>query len=322
MKLKDCRVLVTPTSFGRDDPKLKEELERRVQEVTYNTTGEPLTAQQLKALLPGMDGYIAGLDEIDREALEAADRLQVVARYGVGVDNVDRAAAREMGIVVTNTPAANAVSVAELAVGLILAQARSLVKAVQATRAGCWPRLPGTTLEGKTVGLIGLGDIGKAAALRLSGFGCRLVAFDIAPDGDFAGEHGVELLPRDEVLAQADVLSLHCSLVPATRGMVDASFLAKMKTGAVLVNTARGEIVIEADLLEALESGKLSGAALDVFSQQPPDPENPLLDHDQVLVTPHMGAHTDGATGHMGWGAVRNCFAVLEGREPENPVSL
>ncbi len=320
LDLKSCRVLVTPTSYGRSDPRLRAELEAAVGEVIYNTTGRPLTSEELRVLLPGCDGYIAGLDVIDRAALEAADRLKIIARYGVGVDNVDLTAAAEKSIVVTNTPLANASSVAELTIGLMLALARSLPALVMQTKAGQWPRTTGLTLEGKTIGLIGLGAIGKQVALRLRCFGCRIVAYDPAADAAFAAAHGVALGSLDEVLRQADFLSLHVPLTPETRGMVNAGFLARMKPGAFLINTARGEIVDEAALLEALQNGHLRGVALDVFSRQPPDPHHPLLALPQVIATPHCGAHTDGALNAMGWGALRDCLAVLRGEEPAHRV--
>lgn len=320
LDLKSCRVLVTPTSYGRSDPRLRAELEAAVGEVIYNTLGRPLTSEELRALLPGCDGYIAGLDVIDRAALEAADRLKVIARYGVGIDNIDLAAAAEKSIVVTNIPLANASSVAELTIALMLALARSLPTLVAQTKAGQWPRTTGLTLEGKTVGLIGLGAIGKQVARRLRCFGCRIVAYDPAADAAFAAAHGVELSSLDEVLHQADFLSLHVPLTSETRGMVNTQFLARMKPGAFLINTARGEIVDETALLEALQSGHLRGAALDVFSRQPPDPNHPLLALPQVIATPHCGAHTDGALNAMGWGALRDCLAVLRGEEPAHRV--
>ena len=168
MNLKECRLLVTPTSYGKNDPRLKSDLEAQVAEVIYNPTGKPLASAEVAALLPGVDGYIAGLDQIDAAALAAADRLKVIARYGVGVDKVDLQAARARGIVVTNTPGANSVSVAELALALMLALARQIPQAVEAVRGGSWPRYAGLSLEGKTVGILGLGAIGRQLARRLA----------------------------------------------------------------------------------------------------------------------------------------------------------
>lgn len=317
MDLKSCRVLVTATSFGKNDPTLRAYLESQVGEVIYNRTGKPLNPAQLADLLPGIDGFIAGLDSITAEALQAADRLQVISRYGVGVDNVDLEYARKENIIVTNTPGSNSVSVAELALGLMLALVRQIPQAVQATRAGDWPRINGFSLEGKTVGIVGFGSIGKQLGRRLTGFNCRILAYDPFPDLPFAAELGIKICSLDELLNQSDIISLHLPLSPSTQSLVDEDFINRMKPGAMLINTARGDIIDEAALYNALNTGQLAGAALDVFCQQPPDPSNPLLALSNVLVTPHMGAHTDGATNAMGWMSLRDCLAVLRGDEPK-----
>lgn len=320
MDLKSCRVLVTPTSYGKNDPRLKSDLEAQVGDVIYNLSGKPMESQQLADLIVGIDGYIAGLDTIDRYVLEKADRLRVIARYGVGLDAVDLVAAREKGIVVTNTPGANSVSVAELTLGLILALARQIPVAVKATRSGDWPRLLGVSLEGKTIGILGLGAIGKHLARRLAGFECHILAYEPFPDVAFARENNVFLTEVDEVLHQSDFVSLHMPLLPETRGLVNARFLAKMKPGAFLINTARGELVDEGALLQSLENGHLRGAALDTFPIEPPDPEHPLLKHPGVIATPHLGAQTDGATTRMGWMTLQDCLAVLRGEAPLHRV--
>lgn len=316
MDLKHCRVLVTPSSYGKNDPSLKSDLEAQVGEVVYNTSGRPLNSQEVAHLLPGIDGFIAGLDAIDRQALQAADRLKVIARYGVGVDAVDLEAARQQGILVTNTPGANSVSVAEMALTLILSLARQVPFAAQAVIQGQRPRLAGISLEGKTVGILGLGAIGKQLARRLAGFDCRILAADPFADATFALAHAIILMDMDEVIAQADFISLHMPLLPETRGLVNAAFLSKVKRGAFLVNTARGEIVDEAALYAALTSGQLGGAGLDVFHPEPPDPANPLFKLPQVIATPHLGSQTDGATNRMGRMALEECLAVLRGQAP------
>ncbi len=316
MNLKECRLLVTPTSYGKNDARLKTELEAQVGEVIYNPTGKPLTSAEVARLLPGIDGYIAGLDGIDADALKMADRLKVIARYGVGVDSVDLEAARQKGIIVTNTPGANSVSVAELALGLMLALARQIPEAVDAVHQGKWPRYAGLSLEGKTVGILGLGAIGKQLARRLAGFDCRLLAYDPFGDPVAAKELSVKLTALDDVLERSDFLSLHLPLLPETRAMVNDGFLGRMKKGAFLINTSRGEVVDEEALLKALQSGHLKGAALDAFTVEPPDPKNPLLRLPQVIATPHLGAQTDGATSNMGWLALRDCLAVLKDEKP------
>lgn len=319
--LNECRILVTPTSFAKIDSSLRSDLERQVKEVKYNTAGRPLSSDELLELIPGCDGYIAGLDDINRAVIAAADRLKVIARYGVGVDNVDLLAARERGIVVTNTPGANAVSVAELTVGLILSLARSIPAAVQAARSGGWPRISGISLEGKTVGLLGFGAVGREVARRLAGFECKLLTFDPACDLAAAEALGVQLIPQPELIRESDFLSLHLTLGPETRGLVDGEFLSQMKPGAYLINTARGELIDESALFDAVRIGHLRGAALDAFAEQPPKPDNPLLALPQVIATPHMGAHTDAATNAMGRVALQDCLAVLRGAEPAHRVA-
>jgi len=318
--LSDCTILVTPSSFGRHDPRLLSLLAESAGEVISNERGRPLTSDELRDILPGCDGYIAGQDHIDARALEQADRLRVIARYGVGVDRVDLGAAQSRGIIVTNTPGANADAVAELSIGLMLALARQIPHANQRTRSGEWPRLSGLSLAGSVVGLLGMGAIGQSVARRLRGFTCILQAHDPFVSSDQAEQLGVQMVELDTLVANSDFLSLHLPTTPETLGLVDADFLARMKRGAYLINTARGELVDETALHQALQSGQLRGAALDAFRQEPPDADNPLFGLPQVIVTPHMGAHTAGAVNAMGWGALSDCLAVLSGKPPKHRV--
>jgi D-3-phosphoglycerate dehydrogenase len=323
MKLKplnQCRILVTPTSYAKNDPTLRTQLEEQVSEVIYNLAGRPLRSAELVNLIHGIDGFIAGLDDIDQSVIDAADGLKVIARYGIGIDGVDLEAARKKCIIVTNTPGANSSSVAELAVGLILSLARNISTAAKATSSGQWPRLTGISLEGKAVGLVGFGSIGKQVARRLQGFDCTILAYDpIVPESQMA-ELGVQLAAKQDLISQADFLSLHCPLTSETKGMVNADFIAQMKNGAYLINTARGELVDQDALLDALLQGKLRGAALDVFTKEPPDANNPLLALSQVIATPHMSSHTDSAMNAMGREALRDCLAVLRGEDPIHRV--
>jgi phosphoglycerate dehydrogenase-like enzyme len=318
--LKSCRVLVTPTTYGKNDPRLRTELEAAVGEVIYNRFGRPLASSEVRKMLGGVDGYIAGLDYIDRNALEGADRLKVIARYGVGVDRIDLPAAADKSIVVTNTPEANSSSVAELTIGFMLSLARLIPKHAIDVRAGLWPSTNGWTIQGKTVGLLGFGSIGKEVAKRLCAWGCRLLAYDPYPDLVSAREMNIGLKTQTEVIGMADFLSLHLPVLPETRHMVNEEFLARMKQGSFLINTARGELIDEKALLYALKSGHLAGAALDVFSQEPPSPENPLFQLPQVISTPHLGAHTDGAADAMGWSSLNDCLAVLRDQKPKHQV--
>ncbi len=318
--LKDCRVLVTPASFGTGDSHIKNFLAETVGEVVYNQTGKPLQAAELLKMINGFDGYIAGLDQITAEVIEAAGDLQVIARYGVGVDRVDIKKATERGIIVTNTPGANAAAVAELTLTFILLLARQVHQADRLTHAGQWPRVNAPGLRGRTVGLIGFGAIGKEAAKKLKGFDVNLLVFDPYVSKDTALTFGANQVDLDELLAASDFVSLHAPLTPDTSAMADASFFNKMKKGAFLINTARGELVDDAAFEEALKSGKLAGAAVDVFSEEPPAKDNYLFNYPQVVVTPHMSSHTADAVNQMGWMALNNCLAVLKGEEPANPV--
>jgi phosphoglycerate dehydrogenase-like enzyme len=313
-------VLVTSRSFGRDAPELRAQLQGAVAEVRYNDRGRPLTAEELRAELRGVHGVIAGTDPFDAAAIEAAPDLRAIARYGAGTGNVDLGAARRAGVVVTSTPGANAVAVAELALALMLALMRRVAEGDRLVRGGGWAPLPGVQLAGRTVGLLGLGAVGGELARRLGALGCRVIAHDPAFDAAAAGERGAELAPAERVVAEADVLSLHVPVTAATRGMVDASFLAAMRPGALLVNTARGELVDEEALVEALDSGRVGGAALDTLREEPPAADHPLLGRDDVVLTPHVGAQTAEATAAMGRMALDDLLAVLDGREPRHPV--
>lgn len=318
--LKNCRVLVTSTSYGMNDSSLRSELEETVGEVIYNPAGHPLASSELVEMIGGIDGWIAGLDFIDRDVIAAANKLKIIARYGVGLDRVDLDAAKEKGIIVTNTPAANATSVAELTIGLMITLARRIPFAITQTRLGEWPRIKGVSLSGKTIGLLGLGAIGRRVANMLDGFQCRVIGFDPALTPDEAAQWDVELLARDEVIQQADFLSLHLPSVPETENMMNADVFSMMKEGAYLINTARIELIDEDALLEALQSGKLAGAALDTFRQEPPDPNHPLLKLEQVVVTPHTGAHTDSSTNMMGRMALNSCLSALRNQEPPHRI--
>jgi D-3-phosphoglycerate dehydrogenase / 2-oxoglutarate reductase len=321
LNLRACRVLVTSTTFGMQDPTLRSELERTVGDVRYSPEKRPLTAPEVTSLVKGIDGWIAGLDEIDASVIAAADRLKVIVRYGVGFDRVDVAAATRRGIVVTNTPGVNSTAVAELTIGLMLALARRICQANQAVRSGQWPRISGVGLAGKTVGLVGFGSIGREVTCRLTAFGCRVIVVDPYVSPEVVSGCGAGMVSLDELLPVSDFVCLHAAATPLTAGMVNESFLRKMKPGAFLVNTARGELIDEAALAHALESGRLRGAALDCFCKEPPGSDHPLLQLPQVIVTPHTGAHTDEAVNAMGRMALDACLAVLRGERPAHVIN-
>ncbi len=230
----------------------------------------------------------------DEKLLQPAEKLRVIGRAGVGVDNVDLDAATKKGICVMNTPGANAVAVAEHTLGLMIAMARFIPRADAGMHAGKWDKksLQGTELRNKTLGIIGLGRIGVEVARRAKGFLMNVIAHDPFISAAAAEEMGVTLLPLDEVLAKSDYITLHLGLTPQTQGMINAQTIEKMKKGARIVNCARGELIDEAALAEGLKSGKLGGAALDVFHQEPPPQDGPLASAPNLILTPHLGGST------------------------------
>jgi D-3-phosphoglycerate dehydrogenase / 2-oxoglutarate reductase len=231
--------------------------------------------------------------QVDDALMEYAPKLRVIGRAGVGVDNIDAEAATRRGIVVMNTPGANAVAVAELTIGLMLALARKLPAANATMHAGRWEKknLQGAELRGKTLGILGLGRIGLEVAKRARGFGMELIGSDPFVSAAVARENGIALVSVEELFAKADYLTLHVGLTPQTANIINAKTLATMKKGVRIINCARGELVCEADLVAALKSGQVAGAALDVFSEEPPK-NSPYAELDNVILTPHIAGST------------------------------
>ena len=239
--------------------------------------------------------------QVDDALMEKAPKLRVIGRAGVGVDNIDAEAATRRGIVVMNTPGANAVAVAELTIGLMLALARKLPAANSSMHAGKWDKknLQGAELRGKTLGILGLGRIGLEVAKRARGFGLEILGSDPFVSAAVAREAGIKLVSLDELIAGSDYLTLHVGLTPQTTGVINAKTLARMKKGVRIINCARGELIEDADLVAALKSGQVAGAALDVFAVEPPK-ESPYLTMDNVILTPHVAGSTGEAQEAVG----------------------
>lgn len=305
------RILVTPTSLCKNREYVAlSQLTKAGHELVFNETGRPLTSVELQKILPTVDGVIAGLDQYDRSALESAPDLKVISRYGVGLNNVDLEAAKTFDIIVTNTPGANSISVAELAIGLILAVARRLPTTNNEVKAGEWPRVSGLQLAGKTVGIVGLGAIGCHLAKIALGMGMRVIGTDPAWTAEKATSAGIELVTWDELWSQSNVVSLHLPLLESTRGIVGQEEISALPSGAILINTARGGLFDEASVLAGLENGQLWGVGLDAYEEEPPV-GNPLVQHPNVVATPHSGAHTDGAIAKMAQIAIDNLLEVV-----------
>lgn len=251
--------------------------------------------------------------------MDAAPKLKVIGRHGVGVEAIDLDAAKARGIVVCNTPDANLESVAEQAVGFMLAVSKQIVRADKATRQGRWNvryEYIGQELYGRTLGLIGMGRIGsRVAEICHLAFQMPVLYYDVIAYPALEEKLDAKKLPLEEVLGQADYVTLHVPLLPSTKGLIGKDQLAMMKQGAILINTARGAVVDEAALVEAIESGHLGGAGLDVFATEPTPADNPLFNLENVVLSPHMAAHTDDALKAMSMVA-QDVIRVLEGQEP------
>jgi D-3-phosphoglycerate dehydrogenase len=307
-------VLVSARSFAASNPaplRLLEEAGCRVIRVT-DVNG---LARQLKEA----DGVIAGLETYSSDMLRGCERLKVISRYGVGYDAVDIQAAREAGIAVTVTPGANSDSVADLAVALLLAAARHIPAMDASVRAGVQQRAVGLEMWQKTLGVIGTGRIGKGVVRRVSGFNMRLLCYDIFQDEPFMAKYGARYVDMDTLLCESDFITIHTPLTGETRGMIDAAAFAKMKSNAVFVNTARGGIVDEQALYDALKNGGIAAAALDATVDEPPY-TSPLCSLANCILTPHIGAATEEAALNMGLTAVTNLLDVLHTGKCKNRV--
>lgn len=262
--------------------------------------------------------------QVNRPLLEAAKKMIVVGRAGVGLDNVDVAAATQARILITSTPDQNAISVAELAIGLMLSLARMIPAAAQDTRAGNWnrQRFLGTELYGKTFGIIGAGKIGYLTARRAQAFGMKILAYDpfLSRDNVLLSELLAELVSLNDLLTRSDVVSCHLPSTPQTAGLLDAECFAKMKPSAIFLNTSRGEVVIEPDLALALKNGTIAGAALDVRATEPPQPGD-LDQAPNLILLPHIAAFTHEAQGRVARAICEDVARVLEDHAPQNAVN-
>jgi D-3-phosphoglycerate dehydrogenase len=285
------------------------------------------TESDLKKLIPEVDGLITrGGIKIPRDMMAASSRLKVVGVHGIGCDHVDLDAAKELGKVVCNTPDALSVTVAEMAMALILATFRRVVSADKAVRAGEWNRkysdLIGVELAGKTVGLIGLGRIGTATAKRLKGFDTDLVYWSRTRKPELETELGLKWLELDDLLSASDLISLHIPANSETYHLIGEREFNLMKQGVRIVNTARGRVIDEEVMIRELESGKIAAAGLDVFEKEPLDPKNRLCQMDNVILTPHLGASNLEGMRRMATQVSEGVLAVLRGERPENPVVI
>ena len=310
------RILLTTTSF-QDTPGAHHDALAQTGWEIVAARG-PLSEADTLALTGDVDGFICGDDAITRRVLEKArPRLKVLSKYGIGVDKIDVKACTEYGIPLLFTPGVNHTTVAEHAFLLLLALEKHLLFHTDSVRAGGWKRQTGRELLGKTIGIVGMGRIGKEVAIRARAFGMRPIGYDVHWDEPFAEAHGVaRMASLDELFAASDYVSLHTNLTPETRDLVRAETIARMKPDAIVINCARGEIVNTADMAAALQSGRLRGYGTDVLDEEPPRAGHPLVGLPNCLVTPHVGSRTLESVQRQALAAVTNLIRAMHGEQP------
>jgi D-3-phosphoglycerate dehydrogenase / 2-oxoglutarate reductase len=305
------RVLISTSSFGVADRSPLERLEREGFEVSLNPYGRVLTEDEISGLIAEVDGLIAGTEPLSERVLAEASRLRVISRVGVGTEGIDFEAAERRGVQVFITPDALTDAVAEITIGAMLTLLRGIHQMNEALHDGRWEKSMGQLLRGKTVGIVGLGRIGKAVALLLAPFGVRRIARDAEPDHAWAAANGVEFMPLRDLLAQAEIATVHAS---GRECLIGPEELALLPDGALVLNAARGGLVDEAALYEAVTSGKLAGCYLDTFAREPY--EGPLRDLPNALLTPHAGSYAREARVRMEGEAVENLLVGLANERP------
>lgn len=311
-------VLVGPVRYSELCPEGRQLLLDAGFTLIENPSERPYTFEDMLPYLGTTHAAVAGVELWNEQVFNLAPGLRAIGRLGVGLDNVDLDAAAANGTYVCNVPGGNANAVAELAVGLLISLQRKIAVMDKDIRGGRWDRYTGSELTGKTLGLVGFGAIAQLVAKRMAGFDVRIIASDPFPNTDAAKRLGVEILPFEEVLASADLVSVHAPHTTDTHHLINSQALSLMQPHAVLVNTSRGGLVDEAALNSALTSGQIAGAALDVWEHEPVSPDNPLLGLKNVLATTHAAADTIEAYRTVGLATAQAIIDVFSGREPQN----
>jgi len=308
------KVLISTSSFGQYDSRPLELLKTRGFEVVLNPHGRTLKAGEIVELAKGCQGVIAGTEPLNAEVLKNLPKLRAISRVGAGLDNIDVKAAEQCGIMIKNTPHAPTQAVAELTLGFILNVLRKIDSMDRQIRSGKWKKEMGALLSGKTVGIIGLGRIGRRVAELLMPFGVKILASEPKPDRKWVKKNKVRLTSLKELLRESDVVTLHIPYTEKNRKLINTKRLKIMKRGAILINTSRGGLVDEGALYQALKSGHLGGAALDVMEVEPY--HGPLKGLDNVILTPHIGSYALEARVQMEIEATKNLIHMLtEGRK-------
>lgn len=304
------KILTTPRSYGKGMPELFRQLEEAGYEVVLNETGGILDKEQMKALIADCVGIVVGIDPLDGDVLAAAPKLRAVAKYGVGIDNIDINYCKERGIKVSRTVGANSEAVADYTLALMLAVARRVTVIDQKCRRLDWGKVTTRDISGAVLGLFGLGAIGRHVAARAQGFGMKVLACDPHWPEEYARANGISRADAGAIFREADFITLHLPLTSETEGFVGEAEIGMMKRDAILINTARGGLVDEGALLKALKENRIYGAGLDAFTREPPE-DGDWLALDNVVLGSHCAASTVGATQNMGRMATENLLRDL-----------
>lgn len=317
------KVLVPSRSFGRIAEVGTQILEENGLEIENIPEAErPITEEMIQEKLSQGDilGIVSSIEPLGSTALQNVGNLKVISKHGVGLDNIDIEMATEKGVAVTNAPGTNTQAVADLTIGLMISLARKICLANQSTKDGKWERFIGNELWKKTVGVVGTGAIGKAVIKRLQGFDVEILAYDIFEDKEFASRYEVRYVSLEKLLKDSDYITLHAPLTEQTKGLIGKEELEKIGSSSYLVNAARGEIVDQNAIIQALKNKEIAGVALDAFSNEPPE-DDELLNLENLLTTPHMGAHTYEAMERMDETCAKNIVKVLNGEKPEHTAN-
>ncbi len=302
--MSNIRIVVTPPAFCKSEF-LKSKLSRLFSNTVYNEKNKYLSGLELIDFLKDADAAIIGRDPVTLETLDALPQLKMISKYGIGLDNLDLNAIRERGIELAVTAGTNKRSVAELTLSFMIGLCHNIFISAERLKKGEWIREGGYDLSGKTIGIIGCGNVGKEVVQLLKPFGCKILINDIEDRSGFCHEQGAIELVFETLIKESDIVSLHVPLTPLTKDMIGADALQAMKTNSFLVNTSRGPVVNQSDLHKALVSREISGAALDVFCSEPPD-DLEFLNLPNLMVTPHIGGNSVEAVEAMGQGAIEN----------------
>lgn len=304
------KVLITPRSFAKNDRAALDMLTQKGMEVVYNQTGGIMNVEQMREAIADCDGVIIGVDPLNADVLSAALKLRAVAKYGVGVDNIDLEYCAARNIPVSRTVGANSEAVADYAFALMLSLARKVIPIDESCRRGDWSKITTSDVSKKTLGLIGLGAIGRQMVNRAKGFSMSIMAYDVYWDEAYAAEQGIQRADVDTICRECDFVSLHLPLLPETKMIIDGKRIGMMKPASYLINTARGGLIDDDALLAALKEDRIAGAGLDAFAQEPPE-NREWFSLKNVIIGSHCAASTSGASNNMSLMAAQNLLRDL-----------